>query len=237
MDRMALRGHEIRVIDHEYLWKGDNEKNIFTRRKELKHVYKIFSDADITLIRPGMIKFAGFDMVSILYYHNKEIKKQIKEFKPDVIIAFGILNAYLGMRLAKKNRIPFIYYLIDHLHTLLSGKFARGVAKQFEKKTLQGADKILVINKGLKDYAVEMGGDINKISVIPAGVDLERFNPGVGGTGVKEKNGIKKDDILLFFFGWIYEFSGMKEVAQSLSTANNDKIKLMIVGEGDLYEP
>ncbi|TRZ89279.1 MAG: glycosyltransferase [Methanosarcinales archaeon] len=39
------------------------------------------------------------------------------------------------------------------------------------------------------------------------------------------------------FMGWIYEFSGMKEVAESISTTDNEKIKLMIVGEGDLYEP
>ena len=57
------------------------------------------------------------------------------------------------------------------------------------------------------------------------------------GSGIREKYGIKKDDILLFFMGWIYEFSGMKEVAESLAATDNDKIKLMIVGEGDLYEP
>jgi glycosyltransferase involved in cell wall biosynthesis len=237
MDRMALRGHEIRVIDYDYLWKDDKDKKIITGRKEIKGAYKIFKDADITLIRPGMIKISGLDYASILYFHNKEIKKQINEFKPDVIIAFGILNAYLGMRQAKENNIQFVYYLIDHLHTLLSGSFKRSIAKLFEKAALKGADKILVINKGLKDYSVEMGGDINKISIISAGVDLERFNPQVDGSAIREKYGIKKDDILLFFMGWIYEFSGMKEVAESLSTTDNEKIKLMIVGEGDLYEP
>ena len=185
MDRMAMRGHEIHVIDYDYLWKDDKEKKIITGRKEIKGAYKIFKDADITLIRPGMIKVSGLDYASILYFHNKEIKKQIDDFKPDVIIAFGILNAYLGMRQAKKNKIPFVYYLIDHLHTLLPGMFKRIIAKQFEKMTLKDADKILVINKGLKDYAVEMGGDINKISVIPAGVDLERFNPKVDGSEIK----------------------------------------------------
>jgi glycosyltransferase involved in cell wall biosynthesis len=237
MDRMALKGHEIRVIDYEYLWKDDNERKIITGRKEIKGAYKIFRDADITLIRPGMIKVSGLDMASILFFHNKEIKQQIKEFRPDVIIAFGILNAYLGMKQARKHHIPFVYYLIDHLHTLLPGELTRKIAKRFEKKTIKGADKIFVINKGLKDYAVEMGGSASKISVIPAGVDLEKFNPRVDGSSIREKYGIKKDDILLFFMGWIYEFSGMKEVAESLSTTDNENIKLMIVGEGDLYEP
>lgn len=236
MDRMALRGHQIRVIDYEYLWKEDKERKVLTGRKEIDGAYKIFKEADISLIRPGMIKAPVLDMASILYFHKKEIKRQIQEFKPDVIIAFGILNAYLGMQQAKKHGIPFVYYLIDHLHELLPDGIKKKTAEQFEKQTIKGADKIFVINKGLKDYAVEMGGDVNKISIIPAGVDLEKFNPQVDGSPIREKYGIKKDDILLFFMGWIYDFSGMKEVAESLSD-DNEKIKLMIVGQGDLYEP
>ncbi|OEU42517.1 hypothetical protein BGV40_09135 [Methanosarcina sp. Ant1] len=237
MDRMALRGHQIRVIDYEYLWKEDKNRKIITRRKEINGAYKIFKEANITLIRPGMIKLPILDMASIVYYHGKEINRQIQEFNPDIIIAFGILNAYIGMQQAKNHGIPFVYYLIDHLHTLLPNKFAQKIAAQFEKRTLKNADKIFVINKGLKDYAVEMGGNLNKISIIPAGVDFEKFNPNVDGSLIREKYGIKKDDLLLFFMGWIYEFSGMKEVAESLSTTDNENIKLMIVGEGDLYKP
>ncbi|MCG7848688.1 MAG: hypothetical protein MIO93_05860, partial [ANME-2 cluster archaeon] len=81
MDRMALKGHEIRVIDHEYIRRYDNERKIITGRKEIKGAYKIFKDADITLIRPGMVKVTGLDMASILYFHKKEIKQQIKEFR------------------------------------------------------------------------------------------------------------------------------------------------------------
>jgi glycosyltransferase involved in cell wall biosynthesis len=236
MDRMALRGHHIRVIDYEYLWKEDKNREIITGRKEIKRAYKIFKEANITLIRPGMIKAPVLDMASIVYFHRKEIKRQIQEFKPDIIIGFGILNAYIGMQLAKKHDIPFVYYLIDHLHTLLPSEIFRKTAEQFEKLTIKGSDRIFVINKGLKDYAVEMGGNINKISVIPAGVDLEKFNPQVDGSSIRKKYGIKENDILLFFMGWIYDFSGMKEVAESLSTTNNENIKLMIVGEGDLYK-
>ena len=236
MDRMALKGHQIRVIDYEYLWKEDKDRKVLTGRKEIKGAYKIFKEANITLIRPGMIKAPILDMASIFYFHGKEISRQIQEFKPDIIIAFGILNAYIGMLQAKRHNIPFVYYIIDHLHTLLPNELVRKTAKQFEKQTIKGADRIFVINKGLKEYAVEMGGNTNKISVIPAGVDLEKFNPQVDGSLIRKKYGIKKDDILLFFMGWIYNFSGMKEVAESLATIDNENIKLMIVGEGDLYK-
>lgn len=82
-----------------------------------------------------------------------------------------------------------------------------------------------------------MGGNINKISIISAGVDLNKFNPQVDGSSIREKYGIKKDNVLLFFMGWIYDFSGMKEVAESISVADSENVKLMIVGDGDLYRP
>ncbi|WP_054864923.1 glycosyltransferase [Methanosarcina barkeri] len=237
MDRMALKGHKIRVIDYEFLWKEDKEKKVLTGRKEINRAYKVFKEADITLIRPGMIKVPILDMATIPYFHNKEIKRQIQEFKPDVIIAFGILNSYIGLQQAKKHNIPFIYYVIDHLHKLLPSEYMQIIAKQLEKQTIKGADKIFVINKGLEDYIIEMGGDINKISIITAGLDLEKFNPKVDGSSIRAKYGVKKDDLLLFFMGWIYDFSGMKEVAESLSANENENIKLMIVGDGDLYKP
>ncbi len=36
--------------------------------------------------------------------------------------------------------------------------------------------------------------------------------------------------------GWIYHFSGVKEVAEELGKGAHDNIKLMIVGDGDAYD-
>jgi len=233
---MALKGHVIHVIDYEYIWKENPDRKLFTGRRIFENAYRTLENSNITLIRPSMIKFSSFDMISILYFHSREIKRQILEFKPDVIIAFGILNAYIGLHYAKKNSIPFVYYLLDHLHRLLPNRNLQKIAKQFEKMNIMNADRILVLNKGLKDYAIDMGGNINKVSIVTSGIDNDKFNPQVNGSSIRERYGIKKDDVLLFFMGWIYDFSGMKEVAESLSTTNSEKIKLMIVGDGDLYK-
>src|SRR5450759_2145246 len=220
MDRMALKGHVIHVIDYEYIWKENPDRKLFTGRRIFENAYRTLENSNITLIRPSMIKFSSFDMISILYFHSREIKRQILEFKPDVIIAFGILNAYIGLHYAKKNSIPFVYYLLDHLHRLLPNRNLQKIAKQFEKMNIMNADRILVLNKGLKDYAIDMGGNINKVSIVTSGIDNDKFNPQVNGSSIRERYGIKKDDVLLFFMGWIYDFSGMKEVAESLSTTN-----------------
>ena len=73
--------------------------------------------------------------------------------------------------------------------------------------------------------------------MVRAGVDVERFNPDVDGCVMREKLGIGKDDVVLFFMGWLYPFSGLKEVSVELAKVKDEhpNIKLLIVGDGDLY--
>lgn len=235
MDRMALRGHEVRVIDYEFMQRADLFRPTIHKRAVYPKAYKVFKDADVTVIRPKAIKGACISTLSLPYFHALELRRQIREFQPEIIVAFGILNAYVGLQLAQKHHIPFVYYLIDHLHALLPHWSMRIVAKQVEKLNIRGADDVLVINKGLKDYAIEMGGDPLNISVITAGVDLERFHPSASGSAIRLAHRIGEDDTLLFFMGHLYPFSGLKEVAETLRASGTSNMKLMIVGDGDIY--
>ena len=239
IDQMALRGHTIHVIDHELQWREDDDAEVLSRRVIVFRAYKIYpqAGAHITLIRPRAIKLSGLNTASIGPFHLMEIRRQVEEFKPDIILSFGVLNAYLGQKVAKRNNIPFVYYLIDELHTLLSNPIKRGLAKRFERQNIQSADKILVINQRLKEYAKRMGARESKISVITAGVDFERFNRDLDGQPVRKRYGIARDDTLLLFTGYMYTFSGLKEVVQSLLEGPYPDIKLMVVGDGDLYAP
>jgi glycosyltransferase involved in cell wall biosynthesis len=239
IDRMALRGHEIRVIDHQLQWREDTNTEVLPRRIIVPRAYKIYPEAGahITLVRPRAIKLSGLNTASIVPFHLMEILRQVNEFKPDIILSFGILNAHLGLRVAKRNNIPFVYYLIDQLHTLLSHPLKRGLAERVERWNLQSADAILVINQGLKEYAKSMGARESKISVITAGVNFEMFNRDLDGEPVRKRYGVAQDETLLFFMGFMYDFSGLKEVAQSLLDDPSTNIKLMVVGDGDLYAP
>lgn len=81
-----------------------------------------------------------------------------------------------------------------------------------------------------------MGVDPKKTSVIRAGVDFQKFDSHIKGDEIRKKYGVRKNDTLLFFVGWLYHFSGLKEVAIELSKLQNDSIKLLIVGDGDAFE-
>lgn len=235
MERLSKRGHEIRVIDFEILWRENATKSLISKRQVFEGVHKAINDGAVTVIRPAIIKLPVLDYISLIYTHKVEIQRQINEFKPDVIIAFGILNANIAFRIAKKNGIPSIYYIIDELHRLVPEKVFKAFAKFIEKQNMKIADKVISINEGLREYTIQMGAAEEKTEVIRAGVDLERFVSD-GREEVRRKYGILDEDIVLFFMGWLYDFSGLKEVALELVQCENSHVKLLILGKGDLWD-
>ena len=238
MERMALRGHEIRVIDYPIDWPNDDEGGLVYHNEVHENVSKIKPGANIDVIRPGFIKIKGLNYATLFFTHKKEIERQVDEFKPDIILALGILNSYNASRIAKKNNIPFVYYFIDVIYALIPEKSFQKLGQFFTEKTIQNADLVIAINKKLKEFAYTVGAKQESTILVEAGIDLASYNPDLDDSGIRAEYGIANDDIVLFFMGWIYDFAGMKELACELGK-NKEKYpnyKLLVVGNGDAYD-
>ncbi|MCL2157599.1 MAG: glycosyltransferase family 4 protein [Methanobrevibacter sp.] len=239
MDRMAVKGHDIKVIDYPIDWNKDTEKKGLIYPKEIyDDVYKVDKRAKIQVIRPSFLKIPVINYISLCISHKKEIKKQINDFKPDIIVALGLLNGYIASKIAKKHKVPFVYYLIDVLYRLIPEKPFQYLGKIINKKAIANSTKIITINQKLKELAIELGSDKENTIVIDAGIDLNEFNPELSDLNIRREFNISKDDYVLFFMGWIYNFAGMKELAIELGK-NKDKyknMKIVLVGDGDAYE-
>ncbi|MDI9633241.1 MAG: glycosyltransferase family 4 protein [Methanolinea sp.] len=237
MERLVQRGHEVRVIDFDILWRRNNDRHLISERKEMTATPKVIPGAEIRVIRPGIIQLPVLEYLSLLYTHRKEIIRQIEEFRPDVVVGFGILNACLAIRQCRKYHIPFVYYIIDELFRLVPQKWLQSFAKYVEQMNYRDSDLVLSINEALREYTVVMGAAPEKTCVIRAGIDLNWFSKADREKKRKEL-GIAPDDIVLFFMGWLYEFSGLKEVAQAMMQNHDESyhLKLLIVGEGELKE-
>jgi glycosyltransferase involved in cell wall biosynthesis len=225
-DRLSERGHEIRVIDYDIDW-NKKEGGWWQGRQIFDRVHKVRDNADIWVIRPGMIRLPILNFISSWFTNLFEIKRQIKEFKPDVIVGFGILNADLSVLL--KGKIPFVYYWIDVLHELIPVKWMRWLGKILEGETIMYSDRVVAINQSLKDYVIRHGA--NKVDVIGAGVDLKTFRPNI--LGIRNQYGVKPDETLLFFMGYVYPFSGLDIIARQLK--DYPQFKLMVVGDGESF--
>ena len=235
MERLSLKGHNIKVIDYEIHWKT-NKEGLISPRQVFKGVHKIHDEARIDIIRPTLVKIPVLNYFSWIVSNWKEINRQIKEFKPDIIVGFGLINTYLASRAAKKHKIPFVYYLIDVLYNLIPEKTFQFMGKQVQKGIIKNSDLIITINKRLAESVIELGSQKKKTIVIEAGVDLNKFNPQLDGTEIRKQYGIKKDELVLFFMGWIYHFAGVKEVAEGIGKHEYKNLKFMVVGDGDAFQ-
>ncbi len=177
MERLAARGHSIRVIDYDIDWKKESRGGMSSPRTVYNDVQKIIPEVSIQVIRPASLRVPVLEYPVLMVTHRREILRQIEEFKPDFIIGFGILNAWIASRLARNHKIPFIYYWIDALDTLIPEKLFQMFGRTLEKQTIRNSVKIISINKKLRDTVIALGADSGNSPVIGAGIDLERFNP------------------------------------------------------------
>jgi glycosyltransferase involved in cell wall biosynthesis len=237
LERLASRGHFVRVIDYDIDWKKCNERSLSVPRTVTEGVHKILTGVSIQVIRPRSLRIPLVEYPALLTTHRSEILRQIHEFKPDVIIGFGILNAWTAARLARRYSIPFIYYWIDALDTLIPEKSFQILGRILEKQTLQNSARVIAINKTLMEYAINLGANPQNMLLIGAGIDLKRFNLTIDGSAIRSAYGLGKDDIVLFFMGWLYQFSGLKEVALELARSRDrfPHLKILIVGDGDAF--
>lgn len=235
---LATWGHEVKVIGYDQLWR-EEPGDIIAKRKQYNNIHRLYDNSNLTYISPAFIKLPFLDYISYLFTSRAEVKKCIDEFNPDVVVGVtSILSNYWGAYYAKKRNTPFVYYWTDIIHTLIPFKPFHPIAKLIEKSIIKKSTSIIAMNEGLKDYLINFGAKSDIIDIIPGGVDFERFNPSREDPNyIREKYNISKDDLVLFFMGWIYEFSGLKEVVSELSKIKNSypNMKILIVGEGEYY--
>ncbi len=231
-EKLSIKGHQIRVIDHDILWRKQDKAGLRSSRIIFNDIYRIYDNARITVIRPGIVRVPVFDYISLIVTHKREIKRQIEEFTPDLIVGFGILNSYLAALEGNRRHIPFIYYWIDLLHTLIPSNLLQPAGKIIEKKTLRRADIVIATNKRLRNALLKMGAYSERTHILGFGIDFGKFDPVLDGSDIRARYGIGKDDILLFFVGGLDWFTGVKETALELVKSNNPRLKFLIVGEG-----
>ncbi len=234
LERLVQRGHEVRVIDYEIGWKKNVGQGVYSSRMVKENQFKVVPPG-VTVIRTPMIRMPFLSYVSVAVSHWLAIGKEIRDHRPDVIVGFGLLNARLAIYLGSRQGIPFVYYIIDELHRLVPEAMLQPIAKHIERRNDQLSSEVISINEALREYCVEMGADPARTTLIRAGVDFKRFAE-ADGTEVRKRYGFTEDDTVMFFMGWLYDFSGLDEVALEMAKSGNKNLKMLVLGKGELWD-
>lgn len=233
-ERLSLRGHEVVVLDYPILRSHWPDEPLYVPRNERANAARIYDGARIRLITPATLSLSLLARPSSVIAHRAALARLIKEARPHVIVSYALSTGIPALNLARRHRIPYIFHVIDALHTIVPVRMLRPVAHAVERRLFGAAQQVLLINEHLRDYAIRMGADPERARVLRTGVDLRRFAPGRDASAIRAGLGLGPDDHVLFFMGWIYNFSGVREVAESLRDAPPG-VRLLVVGDGDDY--
>jgi glycosyltransferase involved in cell wall biosynthesis len=109
------------------------------------------------------------------------------------------------------------------------------LAARAERWALSRADAVLAVSTPLRDYAISLGAEPDRVHVVPNGVDAELFKPDEPDLEVRKRWGLD-DDPVLGFVGGLRPWHGVEVLPALLDrlVSRYPGLRLVIVGDGPL---
>ena len=239
LERLGRAGHKIFVVDFDLLWDQEKKGGLVKKRRFYSGISKVVPDNRVKIIRPPVLKIPLLDKLFTLFFHFMEINNVAEREKVDIIIGTTLMTSISGFLVSRIHGIPFVLHMLDTNYSLASDYIPKPllfIAKVIEMINFKNADRILTVNKQLKSHVINLGGKREKIISFPTGVDVQKYERGaIHRDRVRKELGILNSDYVLFFMGWLYHFSGLDDIARIIVDKKVGGLKLLVVGEGDLY--
>jgi len=151
-----------------------------------------------------------------------------------------IFGADLMWYAARKRQIP---YVLTHHNDLMGSGWRQLVYQSYSRLNrgvVSGAQKFIAVsfdhaaNCELTPIFKRRWEDVIEVS---NGVDLEIFNPEIGGQNVRQQHHMPDDAVVIGFVGSLdlaHQFKGVDRLIKAFARVGDPKARLMIVGEGEL---
>jgi glycosyltransferase involved in cell wall biosynthesis len=167
-----------------------------------------------------------------------QLKRRFENHAPEFIYERASLYSTAGVLLARELERPLIVELNSPLSVEQATYRATGLgdlAARAERWALARADAILAVSTPLRDYAISLGAEPDRVHVVPNGVDAELFKPGEPDLEVRKRWGLD-DDPVLGFVGGLRPWHGVEVLPELLSrlVGRFPDLRLVIVGDGQL---
>jgi glycosyltransferase involved in cell wall biosynthesis len=176
------------------------------------------------------------------YRAYKEIRKIIRDFKPDIVHTHASKAGALGRLAAIHEKVPVIVHTFHgHVFHSYFGALKTSVFKFIERYLAKKSSAIVAISEEQKrELTLEHGiCDPEKTHVIPLGFDLDRFaqNKEHKRTEFRSKWGIKESEIVVAIVGRLVPVKNHKMFIDAMATllqTEGLRFRALIVGDGEL---
>lgn len=172
----------------------------------------------------------------------KEIRKLIREYKPDVVHTHASKAGAIGRFAAHKEKVPVIVHTFHgHVFHSYFGQLKTWIYKSVERYLAKKSDAIIAISPIQKVELVNKYkiAKETKVRVIPLGFDLDRFqaNRTEKRKIFRAEHGISATDIAIGIIGRLAPIKNHVGFIQSidlLAQKTKKNIIVFVVGDGEL---
>ena len=174
--------------------------------------------------------------------HDQEwglrLRRRFENHKPDFVYERASLYATAGVSLARALDVPLVLELNSPLAVEQAAYRATGfgeLAARAERWTVTQADAVLTVSGLLRDYAISLGAEPERVHLVPNGVDTARFYPGDPEQGLRERWGLG-DGPVLGFVGGLRPWHGVEALPALLGRLKraHPTVRLVVAGDGPL---
>jgi glycosyltransferase involved in cell wall biosynthesis len=175
------------------------------------------------------------------YAAYKEIKKIIREFKPDIVHTHASKAGAIGRLAAIDCSVPIIVHTFHgHVFHSYFGKLKTAFYKTIERYLAKHSTTIVAISNKQKEELSDVFQitSKDKIHVVPLGFDLTKFtlNKEQNRKDFREKYNLKKDQLAIGIIGRLAPIKNHSLFIESIAYLKQKGItnfKAFIIGDGD----
>jgi glycosyltransferase involved in cell wall biosynthesis len=156
--------------------------------------------------------------------------------RPDLLYERYALFHRAGGQLASALNIPHMLEVNAPLaeeQERFRGLRLKALANESEAETLCRSDHIIAVSAAVREHALSLGASVERVTVLPNGVDSRRFHPEVDGRPVRERHELVGRPVI-GFIGSLKPWHGLDFLVDGFGdiVARRPDTALLVVGEG-----
>jgi len=142
---------------------------------------------------------------------------------------------------ARRRGIPFVYEMRGFWEVTRSSsdpEFSRTRTyrhiRLFETAVARSADHVITLTEGMRGNLIDRGVPADRISVVPNGVDAEKFVPRERDRELGLRLDLATDEPVIGYIGSFVEYEGLDDLieAAAVLAARGSRFRLLLVGDG-----
>jgi glycosyltransferase involved in cell wall biosynthesis len=180
---------------------------------------------------------AAFDIYNNLLFTN-DATLLIERAQPDFIYQRYSRFSWAGVEASLRTGRPL--FLEYNGSEVWVGRYwdrvgSLSLLERYERLNLKAAARIFVVSEVERENLLRARVEDERIVVNPNGVDVERFQPNIGGERVRRELGVEAGETLVGFVGTFGPWHGVLVLAEAIKLLPEEaRVRFLLVGSGVL---